>query len=80
MWSSGSVEFALLRARVARRCYTTESELAHTEPQARTLNFEDDYTITGKGCVGAEESVVAHATTNTLLGGYVLIFSRWQLW
>ncbi len=26
------------------------------------------------------ESVVAHATTNTLLGGYVLIFNQWQLW
>ncbi len=26
------------------------------------------------------ESVAAHATTNTLLGGYVLIFNQWQLW
>jgi len=26
------------------------------------------------------ESVVAHATTNSLLGGYVLIFNQWQLW
>jgi exosortase E/protease (VPEID-CTERM system) len=26
------------------------------------------------------ESVVAHATTNALLGVYVLIFNQWQLW
>jgi hypothetical protein len=26
------------------------------------------------------ESVAAHATTNAMLGGYVLIFNQWQLW
>ena len=26
------------------------------------------------------ESVVAHATTNALLGAYVFMFDQWQLW
>src|ERR1017187_7481988 len=41
-------------ANVARRRCTTESELAHTALHAKTLNLDDDYTITGNGCVGAD--------------------------
>jgi hypothetical protein len=26
------------------------------------------------------EAVTAHATTNMLLAGYVLLFDQWQLW
>jgi len=26
------------------------------------------------------DAVVAHAVTNALLAGYVLIFGQWQLW
>jgi membrane protease YdiL (CAAX protease family) len=31
-----------------------------------------------RGRIG--EAVVAHATTNALLVGYVLIFQKWHLW
>lgn len=36
------------------------------------------WALVRRGRIG--EAVVAHATTNPLLAGYVLIFQRWHLW
>lgn len=36
------------------------------------------YAVIRRGRIG--EAVVAHATTNALLAGYVLLFGQWQLW
>ena len=36
------------------------------------------YAVIRRGRIG--EAVAAHATTNALLAGYVLLFGQWQLW
>ena len=36
------------------------------------------WTLIRRGRIG--EAIIAHATTNALLAGYVLIFQKWHLW